>query len=333
MNLPELTDAAQVQSLIADTHYAGPFARAYIALCIAVFSGDPTTIQHAIEAVPGVANGEWKCSWGPSFDPDGSNLAAIATLCLKATNTPLLNVVVVRATDPADGTWLGDIEQIIEDLGVLKQMPLPWLDDSHPARIAAGTSLGLEVVMNLRDRSGVSITDYLRGTQTGPVQDRPAIMVTGHSLGGCLTSVVAPRLVDALKDVSPPPFTGAVSFAGPSAGNADFATYVGTTLDIFVRYYNTLDVIPNWWDQLDATNTIYRPNLETPIGLIITDELFAAIDPKYEQPSPGQMLSGAFANALSWKEEAELQHHASTYLSLLGVAYPIKDGEPGQGQC
>lgn len=58
MTLPNLTDAAQVQSLIADPRYADRIAQAYIALCIAVFADGPTTIHSAIEAVPGVANGE-----------------------------------------------------------------------------------------------------------------------------------------------------------------------------------------------------------------------------------------------------------------------------------
>lgn len=324
MDLPELTDAAQVQALLLNPRYANPFARAFIALCIAAHLRDPSTIPGAIEAVPGPLNGRWECSWGPVLDPDGSNLAVIATLRRKSTNVPLMTVVVIRGTDTStfavDGTTLGDIEQIVEDLGVIDQVPLPWLGNSHPARIAAGTWLGVEVIMRLRDpsRGNLTIADYLKGTLTGPPQGRAPILVTGHSLGGCLTSVFAPYLVDALKDVSPRASVCAVSFAGPSAGNADFAAYLSDTVNIFTRYYNTLDVIPNWWANLKATNSIYVPNgLPTPFGMILGDDLFNAIDPVYEQPSPGRALTGAFLSGLSWKDEAEHQHDARTYQVLV----------------
>ena len=322
MMLPILTDPAQVQTLLNDEVYAVSFAQAYIALCIAAYQTVPACIKKipdVIAALPGLPGSHWRCSWGPATDADGSNLALVATALRESDNAPLFQVVVIRGTDKIDkhlkGHILGDIEQLYEDLGVMSQKSLPWLPPS--ACIAQGTADGLDVIQNLRWPNILpnrTLEHYLANTQIGPVQDRPPIVVTGHSLGGCLTSVVAPWLAWAL----PGTRVHAISFAGPSAGNQPFVAYLASVIPTFRRYYNTLDVIPNWWATLGATNSIYSADgLDTPDLLIVADWLFNKLDPHYAQPVTGVPLSGEFTFGLDWRGEAALQHHAQTYQSLL----------------
>lgn len=322
MTLPTLTDPAQVQSLLADERYAVSFAQAYIALCIAAYQTVPALIQNipkVIAALPGLLGSHWECSWGPATDADGSNLALVATALRNGDNAPLFQVVVIRGTDKIDkhlkGNILGDIEQLFEDLRVMSQKSLPWLPPS--AHIAEGTAVGLDVIQNLRWPQTLpnrTLEHYLANSQIGPVQDRPPIIVTGHSLGGCLTSVVAPWLAHML----PGARVHATSFAGPSAGNQPFVAYLASVIPTFRRYYNIFDVIPNWWATLGANNSIYSAyGRNTPDLMIVADWLFNKLDPRYAQPLTGMPLSGKFKDGLDWRGEAALQHHPQTYQRLL----------------
>ena len=149
------------------------------------------------------------------------------------------------------------------------------------------------------------------------------LVVTGHSLGGCLVSVVAPWLqfALALENITVPIVP--CSFAGPSAGNADFAEYFQNTFGYSMRYHNSLDVAPYAWSNLSAIENIYAPDgLPTPD--LAWDAIYAfegameLAGVNYAQPSSGNPLTGQFSPGLDWYGEAYLQHHTSTYMALLG---------------
>lgn len=336
MELPELTDAAQVQALLSNEQYVDRFTLAYIQLCIVAYQTDPTKIAQIPKniadpkMVTPLTGCRWVCNWGPVYDYDESNLAVIATAVRISDNTPLLNVVVIRGTDLIEKAFkyhdLGDFVQLVEDLGVGTQVRVPWLPFNSTERIAKGTHWGFEIVAGFKGAGNATIRDYLAGTLSGPPQSRPAIIITGHSLGGCVTSVVAPWLADSFKNMVPQPHVAATTFAGPTAGNPDYARYVTATVDSFSRYCNTLDFAPNWWSNLEGNNSIYLPyGLRTPDWLVDADNILRDIIPVYGQPETTRPIKGIFAKDLSWYGEAAHQHHAATYLALLTGKTPPVD--------
>lgn len=357
MTLPELADCDQVRTLLGDPRHTDMFTLAYLELCVAIYQTAPDDIEGiraTIESPNHVApfgGCRWDCRWGPSYDADQANLAVIATAVRIADGKPLLNVVVIRGTDMIDKLvkyrdW-GDLEQIAEDLLVGDQLPVPWLSPDDPAKLSVGSVLGWSSIYQLT-HNGATIRAFLAESLTGPPQDRPTIAVTGHSLGGCLTSVMAPWLASEFWGLSPRPLINATSFAGPSAGNPPYAKYATSKLASFRRYYNTLDVIPNWWARVRANDSIYaRFGLATPGWIIDLNDWFASEIPEYAQPGTGYQVLGAFKKSadegnaphqppcpekdLDWYQEAAYQHHATTYLELLSGLVIVPPPDPAVG--
>ncbi len=338
MELPELTDAAQVKALLDDERYVSQFTLACLQMCIVIYQTNPADIiliaNHIAnpKCVKPLNGCRWECRWGPTWDEVQGNLAIIATAVRIKDGAPLLNVVMIRATDLVDKmltfSSFGDLEEIREDFGIGTQVPVPWLPASSLARLSAGSKLGFDVVSSLIE-DGVTIDDYLAASLTGPPEKRPAIIVAGHSLGGCLTSVIAPWLATRLGNMVPPPHIAATSFAGPSAGNAAYAEYATCAVNSFHRYYNTLDSIPNWWADLPANNIIFeRDCMETPLWMQLVNKGLDASIPAYAQPKDDRPIKGVFDLTMDWYAQFAHQHHAETYLSLL-TGKPI----PAGGDC
>ncbi|MFM9852468.1 MAG: lipase family protein [Sphingomonadaceae bacterium] len=327
MELPELTDAAQVKALLDDERYVDQFTLAYIQMCIVIYQTNPGDIMHIAKhianpkCVTPLTGCRWECRWGPTYDKYQGNLAIIATAVRIKDDQPMLNVVMIRATDLVDKmltfSSFGDLEEIKEDFGIGTQVCVPWLPASSSARLSAGSKLGFDVVSSLIE-DGVTIYDYLGASLTGPPEKRPAIIVAGHSLGGCLTSVIAPWLATTFSDMTPPPHVAATSFAGPSAGNQAYADYAKGAVNSFHRYYNTLDSIPNWWADLPANNIIFeRDGMETPLWMRLINKGLAATIPAYTQPQDDRPIKGVFDLTMDWYAQFAHQHHAETYLALL----------------
>ena len=157
-----------------------------------------------------------------------------------------------------------------------------------------------------------------------PANANVATVVTGHSLGGCLASIVAMWIRVLLL----PNYQGTIqpiTFAAPTAGNSDFANYYDGLFPQARRFQNTLDVIPLAYYDLDAVSGIYASNmLETPdpvwLGLLGMEKILDIMGASYTQPAQGaQILPGAFLpnDATDWYAQALHQHHLATYLALL----------------
>src|SRR6185295_6854916 len=101
----------------------------------------------------------------------------------------------------------------------------------------------------------VGLLDYLRSVISGSDQ----VIMTGHSLGGALTSVVAPWIADQLPKagntgtVAVTPYT----FAAPSAGNQAFVDYYTKLFPNSYRGVNTLDLAPMAWTDLAGIQAMY----------------------------------------------------------------------------
>lgn len=319
-----------------------PLTLATLYLCSVSYYTDITTIPAAVAGTPTLAPGpHWKCLWGPAQDSDQSNLAFVAGYFPDAGATPQYVCVTVRGTDVAVTDIWGILEQIWEDIDATDPQPMPWAP-GDPARIAGGTLDGLAIIEALT-ANGQSLSGYLTAFFADAANANVTTLVTGHSLGGCLATMVAPwirSLVPNYKGTIQP-----ITFAGPTAGDVNFANYYNALFPSARRYQNSLDVIPLAFYNLGGIDSIYASyGLDTPdvvwLGILGMEAALYLADASYVQPSQGQqILPGAFYlnDQSDWYAQALHQHHLATYLGLLtnttvdttalpqpSVAHPMK---------
>src|SRR6185295_8846874 len=115
-----------------------------------------------------------------------------------------------------------------------------------------------------------------------------------------------------------------ITFAGPTAGDANFASYYNKLFPSARRYQNSLDVVPRAYYDLSTIDSIYAGNgLDTPdtvwLGIYAMKKMLSYEGVSYLQPSRGaQRLDGIFLlNDTDWYTQALHQHHLATYLALL----------------
>jgi len=270
--------------------------------------------------------GVWQVAWGPALNADRSNLAYAA----RNSQTGQL-AVSIRGSDFS--FWLN----WIEDLAAIRLVPYDQFvsSASKTARIAFGTAIGLRQVLGMRDGT-LSLETFLTAAAEGT-----PILITGHSLGGCLASVLAPCVAN---------WTGGATnvsvytIAAPSPGDADFAEYYNALFidqsghSTAFRFFNGLDVVPNAWANLDTVETYYPPLVSCPSDISnIVSRAETAVAGKYVQL--GELAVGSaveltgtiiapfgahrgrrelnpFENALFLWEAAQ-QHACTTYQALL----------------
>ncbi|HXW24638.1 MAG TPA: lipase family protein [Xanthobacteraceae bacterium] len=294
------------------------FAIACLQLCevsYLPFANIPAAVA-AMPPLPG--GGQWQCPW-VAQDSDQSNLALVALYCTAPGTVPDLAVVTIRGTDFSITDAWGTVEQVWEDGDCTKQVPLPWAA-ADPARVAEGTLEGFDVICGL-SANGQSLEAYLTSLVNAPANADLALVVNGHSLGGCLTTVFAPGLRAKLQPSNVPVMP--VTFAAPTAGNADFAAYFQQQFPQALRYASSLDAIPKAWGDLSSLETVYQPCGQTVpdvvyAGVIGFETLMHLADVSYMQPAATTLPAACSGTAQTWYDEALYQHHPSTYMQLLG---------------
>lgn len=311
-----MTTQDTAHTAIPDGLGQGPFSIAMLQLCQISYKPRkqiPGLIANMKPLAPG---GVWFCIWGPAEDYELANLAFIAGYS-PGPSQPMFAAVVIRGTDLTIMEPVAAAMQLWEDLDAADPGPLPWTPNYPAALIAGGTSDTLEIIQGMVSANmtlNIALTNFLAGPGKGSF-----VAVTGHSLGGCAATVVAPWLRTALTS-----YTGAmipVTFAAPTAGNPAFASYFNQMFPYSLRYQNPLDVIPLAFEDLSGMEDIYLNwGLELPpefYGFIWCAEL-ALIDTTYAQPaSNAPPLGQDWLVTNSWTDEALFQHHTSTYMTLL----------------
>ena len=318
-----MTTADQKQAMLQPpTATPDPFAIAYLQLCEVGYY-DPADIVAGVAALPPLdPTGSWQCVWGPGQSHHDTNLVYVAAYTMAAGSPPTFAAVVTRGTDTDVNDAWGVVEQIWEDLDIAHQAPLPWAPD-NPARIANGTIDGLNDIESI-SVNGQTLVQFLGGYLSAPANDNPNLVVTGHSLGGCLASVIAPWLKNALASQCPNLHIVPATFAGPSAGNAAFASYFDTSFGYSMRVVNSLDIVPKCWATIHDDDDVY-----VPCGIKVPDLIYAAVvgftvvmkatGVSYVQPSTGFVpLTGVCSGGTNWYSEAGHQHPAVNYMKLLG---------------
>jgi triacylglycerol lipase len=268
----------------------------------------------------------WQVAWGPALNADRSNLIYAA----HDGETGRL-AVSIRGSDFS--FWLN----WIEDLAVLRLEPYDQFVPTagKAAQVAVGTAIGLRQILGMQDG-----TQSLEAFLTAAPEGTP-ILITGHSLGGCLASALAPCVANWLGS---PSSLSVYTIAAPSPGNADFAVYYNTLFtassghSTAFRFFNSLDVVPNAWASLTSVETYYPPLLSCPADITaIIGRAESAVGGQYCQLGesavgsavdlPGTIITpfGAhqgrlgldpFEDALFLWEAAQ-QHACTTYQVLL----------------
>ncbi len=282
-----------------------------------VSENDPLAIRsalvHALENPDLATAGQWHLAWGPaSYE---GHIVYVAEQ--RQQNTV---AVVIRGTDFLELTNLDN------DFDFAQQaVPSQYWLAGDEVRLSAGTVEGLQAIGQMRDpQTQQSLIDYvLTRLRAGEA----SIMVTGHSLGGGLTTVLLPwfhAAISQCQGCAEGPL-GGYSFAGPSAGNIAFAEQFDEQFgQRFCRVVNPLDLVPKAWagviDALEEGVPTTLPKVDPPVA-----ELFlgvqALLDLKgwdYQQVGGTMILEHSPATG-SYFEQVLIQHSMNCYLKFLGA--------------
>jgi hypothetical protein len=283
---------------------------------------EPTAICADIvnsRIIPPLANTQWKCVWGPCFH----QIIAIEALAFVVQNQQSNEyALVIRGTTP---TSLTDWDFDVDTWPMVKVSP--YILGDGTMMTATGTMDMFQKVLQLAD-SGKTILQYFQSLNPAPQQ----VFVTGHSLGGTLTALMAAYLLCQLPSLPVQPY----SFAGFTPGNQSLADHLDTLFGNGPawRYYNSLDVAPILWTSLSAVQHLYSYSFHGFGADELADGFRKIPDSQqvYYQPQMGgYCLSGQLQKetldplkGTEWDQEAGFQHsHTASYL-------PLMLGEPQQ---
>jgi len=345
---PNVTAA---RALVSSSDY---YALGYLTLSIASYYIDAQGAPSPSDLISGIESqfsnaGSWQLEWGPAISSHDANLLCVASYRDQASNLPIFTAVVLRGTDIHTGP-LGILSQLKEDLGGGTQQSWP----SGDALIAQGTYDGMNEMLSLQ-ASSQTLSAFL-GTF---LQDYPGtpVVVTGHSLGGCLTSAVALNL--SMQTAFTNATIAPVTFAAPTAGNQAYVDLYTKTFPSCVRWFNTWDLVPmafaeiwnmyNAWGKSVYSNDPLSPFMKcnAPLGAnaeaaitaikdLVGSNQYAHETGSFQRALNGQCLATSSSSSSStdenWYAELLLQHlPACGYWTLMtqqfssnlgGVTYP-----------
>ncbi|MFL5382589.1 MAG: lipase family protein [Longimicrobiaceae bacterium] len=237
-------------------------------------------------------------------------------------------VVAVRGTNPS--LTEGFLWNLLSNVNV--RSTSEWSPAVQGVRIAGGAREGLSVLLSIKDKHGRTLGDYLES-----VPRNATVVVTGHSLGGCLASVLALHLSQAAGGRSQ---VKSITFAAPTAGDEGFAKLFHETFPNAERYFNPFDLVPRAWHDLSQFPDLYEaPGPKCPwlLARLARRVNRKVSGHKYTHPGPGKPLptpGGALPERPARRGvkagvdrllrrhfllEALHHHVPNTYLALLGA--------------
>ncbi|MGW6919591.1 IPT/TIG domain-containing protein [Kitasatospora sp. NPDC054939] len=260
----------------------------------------------------------WGLEW-LALSPGNANLAYIAS------NRNVF-AVVVRGSN-------ANVTDLLEDLDVGTVVPFTAGGSAQPVSVSKGAMAAFTEVVGMTDGSsptGTGLVQALTGLlaeSPGP----PSVYVIGHSLGGCVASMLALYLQAQSWNGLAPQF-GVVTFAAPTAGLQDFADYFDSVKwTVNQGYVNDFDMVPLAWSDLATAEnwypTPYGPVAPAGVKDILIPELELLPGPNvYVQPDNTTGLNPDYgvrdSNVLrsstgDFLAQVGYQHANSTYLDLL----------------
>jgi hypothetical protein len=131
----------------------------------------------------------------------------------------------------------------IFDMEVENQTPYPYVTGCN---IAVGANRDLNQVFNNQNSSGVTLMNFLQPLIVATNQ----FLVTGHSLGGATTALLAPWIAYVLNNQQPvtalPGNVNAITFAAPAIGDTNFANFLNGQSN-YSANCNINDAVPHAW--------------------------------------------------------------------------------------
>ncbi|WP_404870298.1 IPT/TIG domain-containing protein [Kitasatospora griseola] len=271
-------------------------------------------------AEPSLATGnDWFPIW-LALSPDNANMAYLAAS--RSTNA---FAVVLRGT-------VGSVTDLTEDLGVGTVVPFTAVGSPPaPVAVAKGAMEAFTQVVTM-SASGVTLVQALADAlaRTAP---NPTVHVIGHSLGGCIATMVAPWLRAQTWQGVTPRF-GLHTFAAPTAGSPEFAAYVDSLKWVaHERHFNAWDVVPQAWTGLDDVKKWYPhppgPEANEEVKVVITAIAGLPGPHAYAQPGRAHKLHPDYRSDYDramvrktlqdFMGQVAFQHANATYLGLLGA--------------
>ena len=233
----------------------------------------------------------WTVPWVGLTD-DQANFAFIAEN--SAANQ--LAVVLRGSVFRANPSSAGPID-VGEDMDVSRVKPWTFFEGQPAVTISKGaftalteiTTATCQVDTKAPGMNGTTLLEALTALNAGTTGG-PTIYVTGHSLGGCMTTTVALYLLGNLPDC----VFQVYNFAGPSAGLADFADLFDANFGAQSatecsswRVVNIWDAVPHAWETLRHLYTFYPkpgPSANAEITAMIAAAHALPGHHKYKQP-------------------------------------------------
>lgn len=268
----------------------------------------------------------WMLAWGPVvYHFPITELDDNMMYVVREKANPFNLVIVVRGTNPPSLTdWL------VEDFDVVDQVS--WPAGSGQPKISKAISEGLHRLQEMAPAKDpkASLTQFLTHEATASFPGL-RVNVAGHSLGGALAPTLALWLHDTQSTWDPQgkAHLEIYPLAGPTAGNADFATYYDSVFgDATYRMWNPFDVVPLAWnhESMGKMADLYEPLTRANLierGLIdglrslTWDKGYTQIDPT-QPPLSGAIYPGKHDKGADWADEAAWQHHCG-YECALGI--------------
>ncbi|MBW8684761.1 lipase family protein [Chitinophaga rhizophila] len=293
------------------------FEQVMMTLAAIAYTPNPSEISQQLAVPEYATQNQWNLVWGPVYTLDGLDVDNL--LYVVKYNSPNSNIFAVVIRGTVLSYDLSTLVDLFEDLDV--SVMDAWTYPNVPgALVANGTLTGLDILTDMRDyNTGQTLLQFLSS------QPGSAVCVTGHSLGGCLTTVLAPWLAYQFEQYNIRQLVVPCSFAAPTAGNQAFATWYNQAFPApTYRYYNSIDAIPMAWNNLNGIKALFPGGPACPWALkdlisLVQDWLYVS-DATYAQTNAaGNALPGTVLPNSSWFANMEHQHDHNTYLTLLGA--------------
>ncbi|MEM7355644.1 MAG: hypothetical protein AAF657_32820 [Acidobacteriota bacterium] len=259
----------------------------------------------------------WRLVWGPVTVMENTSFIAEGPVLGSGPQRQYAYAIRGTVIEP----W-NLIEDGLDGLGL---HDAPW-NSSPGVQISDGMTIGWKNLTKAKD-DGTTALQFLRGVAPGS-----QLIVTGHSLGAMLASMMALYLHDELSPgVGVVPYT----FAAPTAGNQAFADAYAEAFGGAGRYFNCLDIIPKAYayDDLEQVRHLYPcaggPQCQNHYACRHLVDLAQKIaGHRYVHPGGGTLLQAkAYAEASDslrhFAAEALAQHHVTHYMWLLGIPLPV----------
>ncbi len=271
--------------------------------------------------------GAWRLLW-LGLSPGNANLAYLAG----TTDGSAEFAVVIRGTATANAT------DLLEDLDVGTVVPFTAGGSPQPVSVSKGAMEAFTQILGM-SADGLGLVRALGEALRTAAPAKPTVYVTGHSLGGCIATLVAPYL-EALDWGPGTPQFALSTFAAPTAGDQGFADFVdslGWTAN--EHCYNTYDLIPQAWADLTVKGWYPDPGpaADFDVKALVSTIASLAGPNVYVQPGYAYAMNTDYGQPGTYDPYATrssvedfltqvgFQHADSTYLGQVG-APPMGSG-------